>query len=103
MGGTVALGYDISDHRLMINAAEAETVKGIFQRYLELRSVRLLKENSTGVVSVQDSALQERQPLGRAGILSRRALRVAFQPGLHRRDPAPQRTPPRPARADYGP
>ena len=45
MGGTVALGYDVSDHRLVINPAEAETVKGIFQRYLELRSVRLLKDD----------------------------------------------------------
>jgi site-specific DNA recombinase len=45
MGGTVALGYDVTDHRLVINAAEAETVKGIFQRYLELRSVRLLKDD----------------------------------------------------------
>jgi len=53
MGGTVALGYDVSDHRLVINPAEAETVKGIFQRYLELRSVRLLKDdlNRRGIIS----------------------------------------------------
>ena len=53
MGGTVALGYDVSDHRLVINPAEAETVKGIFQRYLELRSVRLLKDDldRRGIVS----------------------------------------------------
>jgi site-specific DNA recombinase len=53
MGGTVALGYDVSDHRLVINPAEAETVKGIFQRYLELRSVRLLKDDldRRGIIS----------------------------------------------------
>ena len=53
MGGTVALGYDVSDHRLVINPAEAETVKGIFQRYLELRSVRLLRDDldRRGIVS----------------------------------------------------
>ena len=53
MGGTVALGYDVSDHRLVINPAEAETVKGIFQRYLELRSVRLLKNDldQRGIIS----------------------------------------------------
>ena len=53
MGGTVALGYDVSDHRLVINSAEAETVKGIFQRYLELRSVRLLRNDldQRGIVS----------------------------------------------------
>ena len=53
MGGTVALGYNVSDHRLVINPAEAETVKGIFQRYLELRSVRLLKDDldRRGIIS----------------------------------------------------
>src|SRR5438552_445500 len=53
MGGTIALGYDVSDHRLLINPAEAETVKGIFQRYLELRSVRLLKDelDRRGIIS----------------------------------------------------
>ncbi len=45
MGGTTALGYDVSDRRLVINAAEAETVRQIFQRYLELRSVRLLRDD----------------------------------------------------------
>src|SRR5438445_6801 len=53
MGGTVALGYDVIDHRLVINPAEAETVKEIFQRYLELRSVRLLKDDldRRGIIS----------------------------------------------------
>ena len=37
------LGYDVSEHRLVINPAEAETVRSIFQRYLELGCVRLLK------------------------------------------------------------
>jgi site-specific DNA recombinase len=53
MGGTVALGYDASDHRLVVNPAEAETVNGIYQRYLELRSVRLLRDDlqRRGIVS----------------------------------------------------
>ena len=51
IGGTVALGYDVSDHRWVINPAEAETVKGIFQRYLELRSARCSRTISTDVVS----------------------------------------------------
>jgi site-specific DNA recombinase len=45
MGGTTALGYDVSDRRLVINAVEAETVRHIYQRYLELRSVRLLRDD----------------------------------------------------------
>src|SRR5882757_5189449 len=37
-GGTVPLGYDARDKKLVINKAEAETVRTIFRRYLELRS-----------------------------------------------------------------
>src|SRR3989440_10689363 len=37
-GGTVPLGYDASDKKLVINKAEAETVRTIFRRYLELQS-----------------------------------------------------------------
>jgi site-specific DNA recombinase len=39
MGGPVPLGYDLSNRRLVINPAEAETVRTIFTRYLVLRSV----------------------------------------------------------------
>src|SRR5205814_2117746 len=42
MGGTVPLGYDLDDRRLVINQAEAPVVRQIYQRYLELGSVRLL-------------------------------------------------------------
>src|SRR5256885_16115935 len=40
MGGTVPLGYDVGDRRLVINEAEAYQVRQIYQRYLELGSVR---------------------------------------------------------------
>ena len=40
MGGTVPLGYDVRDRRLIVNSAEAEMVRAIFGRYLELGSVR---------------------------------------------------------------
>ena len=43
MGGTVPLGYDCVDRRLVVNEAEAETVREIFWRYLRLGSVRSLK------------------------------------------------------------
>ena len=45
MGGLVPLGYDVIDRRLIINQSEAERVRGIFRRYLELGSVRLLMED----------------------------------------------------------
>jgi len=37
-GGTVPLGYDARDKKLVINKAEAETVRSIFRLYLELKS-----------------------------------------------------------------
>jgi DNA invertase Pin-like site-specific DNA recombinase len=40
MGGTVPLGYDVQERRLIVNPAEAEMVRQIFARYLELGSVR---------------------------------------------------------------
>ena len=44
MGGVVPLGYDCADHRLIINRAEAETVRTIFRRYLRLGRVKKLKD-----------------------------------------------------------
>src|SRR6266851_1975700 len=74
MGGTVALGYDWCDRRLVVNETEAATVRHIFERYLELRSVRLLKEELTrdGVLSkVRVSKKGNRsggQPFGRGAL-----------------------------------
>ncbi|HXH53185.1 MAG TPA: recombinase family protein [Sphingomicrobium sp.] len=53
MGGTVPLGYDLHDRRLIVNPAEAEQVRHTFRRYLELRSgVQLAKElGDAGMVS----------------------------------------------------
>jgi site-specific DNA recombinase len=45
MGGLVPLGYEVIDRRLLVNQTEAETVREIFRRYLELGSVRLLMED----------------------------------------------------------
>jgi DNA invertase Pin-like site-specific DNA recombinase len=39
MGGNIPLGYDLGDRRLLINEAEAETVRHIYRRYLELGSI----------------------------------------------------------------
>jgi DNA invertase Pin-like site-specific DNA recombinase len=43
MGGTVPLGYDVKDRKLVINKVEAETVRMIFRRYAEIGSVTLLQ------------------------------------------------------------
>ena len=53
MGGTVPFGYDIKDRQLVVNDTEAETVRRVFDRYLELRCVSLLTAElrRDGVVS----------------------------------------------------
>jgi DNA invertase Pin-like site-specific DNA recombinase len=53
MGGQPALGYDVKERKLVVNDAEAETVRLIFRRYLDLGSVRELKAalDAEGVVS----------------------------------------------------
>lgn len=43
MGGTIPLGYDVRDRKLVINETEAKLVRHIFSRYAELGSVTLLQ------------------------------------------------------------
>ena len=45
VGGPVPLGYAAVDKRLIVVQAEAEAVRSIFARYLELGSVRALAED----------------------------------------------------------
>ena len=45
MGGTVPLGYEVTARKLVINAAEAERVRVIFERYLALGCVSKLRED----------------------------------------------------------
>jgi site-specific DNA recombinase len=46
MGGNVPLGYDASERTLVVNPAEAETVRCIFALYRELGCVRRVKEEA---------------------------------------------------------
>jgi site-specific DNA recombinase len=53
MGGVPPLGYDVCERRLVVNPAEAETVRDIYERYLELGCVRQLSKelDERGIVS----------------------------------------------------
>lgn len=44
MGGNPSLGYIVNDRQLIIDEAEAATVRTIYQRYLDVRSIRRLVE-----------------------------------------------------------
>src|SRR5713226_808158 len=46
MGGNVPLGYDASERTLVINPAEAETVRRMFDLYRKLGCVRRVKEEA---------------------------------------------------------
>src|SRR5213080_1557476 len=54
-GGTVPLGYDGRDKKLVVNKTEAETVRTIFRLYLELGSFGKLVEDldKKGIVTKQ--------------------------------------------------
>lgn len=43
MGGPVPLGYDLKERQLLVNEAEANTVRWLFNTYLKVRCVRELK------------------------------------------------------------
>jgi site-specific DNA recombinase len=74
MGGLPSLGYDVQDRKLIVNKTEAETVRHIFRRYIELKSVRELKEDldGAGIVSkvraASDGSKYGAHPLGRGAI-----------------------------------
>jgi len=53
MGGFPPLGYDVMDRKLIVNETEAETVRHILQRYLDLGSVHCLKAelDAQGIVN----------------------------------------------------
>lgn len=44
MGGMPRLGYDVVDKKLIVNPAEAEQVRQLFEKYLELQSVNDLTD-----------------------------------------------------------
>ncbi|MBP0465212.1 recombinase family protein [Roseomonas sp. PWR1] len=45
MGGSVPLGYEVKDRKLMIHLAEAERVRSIYRAYLDLGTVRLVQQH----------------------------------------------------------
>lgn len=75
MGGVVPLGYDVKDRKLVINEAEAETVRLICRRYLELGSVRLLAdEMKTMGIRGKASIPSDQDASSEGSVLARGAL-----------------------------
>jgi site-specific DNA recombinase len=84
MGGQPSLGYDVKDRKLIVNTTEAETIRHIFRRYTELKSVRELKEDldAGGIVSKVRTASDGRRYGGRP--IARGALYLMLQNRIYR-------------------
>jgi len=72
MGGFVPLGYNAVEKKLLINTQEVETVRYIFNRYLELGCVRLLQAEITER-GIRSKAREKSEKFGNS-ILSRGTL-----------------------------
>ncbi len=75
MGGTVPLGYDVRDRKLVVNPEDAKMVVRLFHLYLELGCVSKLKArlDQEGIKSkIEDERCRE--PIGRNFVFPRRAL-----------------------------
>ena len=74
MGGNPPLGYDVKDKKLIVNKAEAETVRSIFRQYREIESVRELRDRlaAEGVTSkrrrMRDGRVIGGKPINRGAL-----------------------------------
>ena len=84
MGGLPSLGYDVKERKLLVNEAEGATVRHIFQRYLQLGSVRALRDDlaARGIVSKRRKA-SDGSPYG-GQRFSRGALYLMLQNRIYR-------------------
>ena len=100
MGGVPPLGYDVENRRLVINPAEARTVRHLFRRFAELgSSTLLLKElRLDGVTSkswiTQDGRVREGKPIDKSLIYKTLANRVYLGEIRHRDQWYPGEHPP---------
>ncbi len=72
MGGSLPLGYDVLDRKLVVNAKEAMQVQRIFDLYLQHGNVRLLQADLRREGIVAKSRASDQRPGG--AIMSRGAL-----------------------------
>ncbi|MGB6120105.1 MAG: recombinase family protein [Mesorhizobium sp.] len=84
MGGTVPLGYKVQDRKLLINEPEATSIRGLFHRYLELKSVpQLAREVSRQAAEKARGEASEDTPTPSTGF-ERYATRPMFHGMLYK-------------------
>ena len=85
MGGNPPLGYDAQERKLIVNPAEADTVRGIFAFYLELGCVRRLKGNRRSSPLDHKVLYDRRRPHpGRPAVFARSPVSDLIEPALPR-------------------
>ena len=102
MGGTVPLGYDVKDRKLIINPAEAETVRLIFRRYAELGSVTIATSRTRSPRPAQQAPRGRERPdcWGRQ-VLARHTVSDPSEPPLPGRSRPQGQHLSRPARSHH--
>lgn len=90
MGGTIPLGYDVKDRKLIVNDTEADTVCLIFRCYAQLGSVALLRAelHRLGIVSKRREGAAGKLSGGQP--FSRGALYTLLQNRIYRGEIAHQ-------------
>jgi DNA invertase Pin-like site-specific DNA recombinase len=88
MGGTVPLGYDLRDRKLIVNHAEAATVRKIYGLYLELGCVAKLKAQ-LNKRDEQDPRQQSGAEIRGLFLLARGAVRTPEESSVPGRDHPP--------------
>lgn len=84
MGGLPLLGYDVQDRKLVVNPSEADTVRHIFRRYVEIKSVRALKEELDAASVVSKARLGRFGKATGSKPIARGALYLMLQNRIYR-------------------
>ena len=90
MGGNPPLGYDVADRKLVVNEAEAETVRHIFRLYCRSKSVRELRHRleAEGITSkrrvMRDGSVAGGKPINRGALYHLLRNRIYLGETVHR-------------------
>jgi hypothetical protein len=97
-GGSPPLGYDARDRKLMVNPAEAELVRLIFRRFLDLGSALLLvrelnaQGHRTKSWTTMAGTFREGRPFDKGTLYKILRNRVCLGEAVHKGKSSPART-----------
>jgi site-specific DNA recombinase len=80
MGGFVPLGYDVRDRKLVVNEAEADLVRRIFTRFVELESATKLVQ----ALRAEGATTKRTRPLTKSDVYRTLSNRVYLGDAVHK-------------------